>query len=190
MSKLFVMTMLAIVTVVPGSAQNALPNPGDNMQAMLAASQASAVRPGDEAMNCDALHSELLAQAKSPAMPADVQKSGPPAVKDLTRPDELKSAIAAQRAAAILSSIPPAGTANIAAAQAQIAARGALSAQNLQPSAQQMQDMMTLMPAMMPSTMRSLRVIQLAQNRKCEWIVPPASIAAPLIVPKEQKTKQ
>ena len=46
------------------------------LQERLAAAEAAAVRPGDEALGCDGLATELVAVAKDPAVQAYVAKAG------------------------------------------------------------------------------------------------------------------
>jgi len=63
------------------------------MAEQLAAAQASAARPGDEALSCEALQAEMVAIAQSPEMQAFAQTAGAQAQGQL---EQINAAQAAQ----------------------------------------------------------------------------------------------
>jgi hypothetical protein len=137
------------------------------LQSAFAAAQAAAVRPGDEALSCEGLATELVASVKDPAVQSYVAKSGAAAKERLEAMNAAAGTVAAQGAITLFSSIVPgAGWAGHAAAVAQAEAQRAQAARNIQERMQQAQEMMGIMPQLM----RGQRVIELAQARNCEWV--------------------
>ena len=137
------------------------------LQERLAAAEAAAVRPGDEALGCDGLATELVAVAKDPAVQAYVAKAGADAQKKYAAMEAAAAGMAAQTAFSLFGSIVPGGGwAGHSAAVAQAEAQKLQAARNIQQSMQQAQEMMSIMPQMM----RGNRVIQLAQARDCAWL--------------------
>jgi hypothetical protein len=137
------------------------------LQATLAAAEAAAVRPGDEALSCDGLATELVAVAKDLAVQAYVAQAGAAAQKKNDALNAAAAGTAAQGAVSLFGSIVPGGGwAGHNAAVAQAEAQKAQAAHNIQESMQQAQEMMSIVPQMM----RGHRVIQLAQARDCAWL--------------------
>jgi hypothetical protein len=138
-----------------------------DLQSSMAAAAAAATRPGDEALGCEALQSELVATAKDPAVQVFVAKSGAIAQDKMAAMSAAGAGMGAQAAMTIMSSLGPGGAwagygANVAQAQA---AQG-MAARNMEQQMQQAPEMMTIMPQMM----RGQKVIGLAQRRNCEWL--------------------
>jgi hypothetical protein len=139
-----------------------------NMESSFAAAQAAASRPGDESLGCDALSSELIANAKDPAVQAFVAKSGAVAQEKMAAINAAAAAgMGTQAAMTIMSSVVPGGAwAGMAGSVAQAEAAKAQAARNMQQQMMLAQEMMTIMPQMM----RGQRVIELAQRKDCQWL--------------------
>jgi hypothetical protein len=138
-----------------------------HLQSAFAAAQAAAVRPGDEALSCEGLATELVASAKDPAVQSYVAKAGAAAKEQLDAMTAAAGTAAAKSAITLYSSIVPgAGWAGHAAAVAQAEAQRAQAARNIQERMGQAQEMMGIMPQLM----RGQRVIELAQARDCAWV--------------------
>ena len=133
--------------------------------AAMQAAQAQAVRPGDEALDCEALENEMTTLATDPAMQARVQASGA-AVQQRAPGQGAPSAGAAAAMTLFSSMVPGADMAGLAAQAAQAQSQQAQAAMNMQSRMQQMQSMMANLPLMM----RGQRVVELAQAKKCDWI--------------------
>jgi hypothetical protein len=138
-----------------------------DLQSSLSAAEAAANRPGDDALGCDALQTELVASAKDPAVQAFVAKSGAIAQEKMAAMNSAGAGVGAQMAMTIMSSIVPGGGwAGYGANVAQAQAAQVQAARNMQQQMQQAQELMTIMPQMM----RGQRVIELAQRRDCGWL--------------------
>jgi hypothetical protein len=177
----------AVLLVVAGSfatldaqksrpaAPQGMPDP-EQMQATMDAAQKNARRTGDEAMTCDAMQTELVADMQDPKLQAVTAKMGASAKEEQDKLNAAKGAadasgaskgsIAAQMAKSFATSmIPGAGMTQMAGQQAQIQAQMAQAAQNQAAMVQRMNDMMTIMPQMM----RGQRLVELGQAKKCDW---------------------
>jgi hypothetical protein len=159
-------TAFALSCIAASSAAQSRVIDAEAMQAKFAAAQAAAVRPGDEALGCDALQGELVAAANDPALQSYVAKSGAAAQKDLDAMKAGQSRMAAQTAITMFSSLVPGGALfGQSAAVAQAQAQQAQAAGHLQQRMQQAEEMMAILPQML----RGQRVIELAQARNCAW---------------------
>ena len=137
------------------------------LQSGLEAAQKGAIRPGDGALSCEALETELVAVAKEPVFQSHVAKWGAAAQEKMAAMNAAAPSVAAQSALALFSSIVPGGAwAGQAAAAAQAQGQQAQAAANMQQAMQQAQEMM----AIMPQLMRGQRVAELAQARNCAWV--------------------
>lgn len=161
MVKLLAAFMLLGVALGPAHAQVNYMELGAAMQA----AQAQAVRPGDEALDCDALENELTTVASDPALQARVQAAGAAAQERAPAPSG-RSAGAAAAMTLFSSMVPGLDMAGLAASAAQAQGQQAQAAATMQTRMQQMQSMMANLPLMM----RGQRVVELAQARKCDWI--------------------
>jgi hypothetical protein len=102
--------VIALLCGVSGSAWTQTPATtyGD-LQFSLSAAEAAANRPGDDALGCDALQTELVASAKDPAVQAFVAKSGAIAQEKMAAMNAAAAGMGTQTAMAIMSSIVPGG---------------------------------------------------------------------------------
>ena len=112
------------------------------MATAMAAAQAKAVRPGDEALGCAAIEKELIASMTDPAIQAYAAKSA--AAAQLPRGAIGRGATTPQAAAATAG------------------AQSAQLAQLQDPSAQ-----LAMMTTVMPQMMRSQRLVGLAMAKGC-----------------------
>jgi hypothetical protein len=146
-----------------------------NMMAAQAAAEKAAVRPGDAAMSCEALQTELTTIMQDPAFQAAIASSGAAAQAQM---DQAKAAQASAAglgatsiAAGIASSfIPGAGWLGTAAMQAQMAQAQARMPAADRARAQMMGDMTTMMPTMY----RGQRLHELATAKKCAFVSSPS----------------
>src|SRR5688572_19358640 len=142
-------------------AAQGIPKEYQDMQAAMMAAQASAVRPGDEALGCEPLQKELVASMNDPVMQAYAAKSSAVAAKQLMTRDKTKTAMTPEAAAALAAALNPAAAfAGLAGmpTQAQVA-------QSQQIMMEQMKQLATIMPVLM----RSQRVMMLAAIKNCTW---------------------
>ena len=141
---------------------------GRDLQAALDAAQAASIRPGDEAMPCDALERELVAVAKDPALQAYVAASGTAAQKQVDAMNAgLAGRIATQTAITVIGAVVPGGDwLSHSAAVAQGEAQRVQAEGHIQRRMQQAQGMLAILPQMM----RGQRVLELAQARDCGWL--------------------
>jgi PPE-repeat protein len=185
MSRLLVGGLMAFVIGSMAFAQTptapAVPKQYQEMATAMAAAQAKAVRPGDEALGCAAIEKELIASMNDPAIQAYAAKSAAAAQlptgaigPGVTTPQAAAAMAAALSSnAAIAAAIAGAGaTPRVAVspptpqqAQAIQQGRAAQSAQLAQlqdPSAQ-----LAMMTTVMPQMMRSQRLVGLALAKGC-----------------------
>jgi type II secretory pathway pseudopilin PulG len=167
------------------------------LQTAMADAQTKAIRPGDAAMNCDALQNELQAAALDPAVQNVAKENGVVAKEKLDEIEkgtaEAKAAAATQIATGIFSGLASAlvpgaglvtGRAQQAAARAEAAQAQAQTAKNLQ----DMNAMMDRTILILPQMMRGQRMMELAYAKQCPWImgaIPPGTtpFAAPSSLP-------
>ena len=134
----------SIPTPVPG----AVPGPDQQYQRMqteMQSAQATAYRPGDDALDCDAIVAEIQSTIEDPAYQAYIAESG----------------AAAQRDLALMQN--PYAAAPQSPAQAQLAAQQRVAAQQAQS-----ERLITLMPLIM----RMQRLAELAVIKACDWAPP------------------
>ena len=156
----------------------------------MAAAQAKAIRPGDEAMSCAAIEKELVTSMNDPAIQAYAEKASGVVPKDATP----RAAMTPQAAAALLGTLGtgapmtpgvtglpvPAGRALTGAQQAQTAALQAqLQAQTLQTLQDPTAQFRLVMP-ILPQMMRAQHLIGLSLTRSCPWVLGVYTGAAPL----------
>ena len=166
MLRLCVLMLVASAVSAPAHAQTPASTYGD-MQAKLEAAQAAANRPGDAALGCDALEKELVASVKHPAVESYIAKSGAAAKQQMAQMNAANGRAATQTALTLFGSLVPGGAgAGLAGTAALQQSQQAEAAQNIQNRMQQAQEMMGIMPQMM----RGQRVIELAQQKNCDWL--------------------
>jgi hypothetical protein len=140
----------------------------------LSKAQQEAIHRGDEKLDCPALEQQLIAAVTAPSVQAYVEKAGEQAQRDQAqaKPDPAK--MTAQGALAAFSSLVPGGAwAGMMAGVAEMSGMQAQTAANLQQRVQQTNDMVKILPQLL----RGQRVIELAQQRGCEWV--PAEVMQP-----------
>jgi hypothetical protein len=161
-----------------------------DFESKMTAAMASANKPGDPGMGCDAIQKELVGMARDPAVQAAAARQGAAAQQQIAKLNEASVAAAgaaaagtaaAQMAMGFASAFAPAmagamvvpGMAAAGPTQAQMRAMQAQAAVSQQVVMTQMQEMVKIMP----QVMRAQRLVELAATRKCEWapvLTPPA----------------
>jgi hypothetical protein len=159
---------------VPTAYPLAMPKEYQELMTAMAAAQAKAVRPGDEAMACPALEKELVTLMTDPAIQAQAAKAEGLAQKRAVVPDP-KAPLTPQSAAALYGLLAAGGGLPVIAAggplaaaqQAQLAQQQAQAMQALQDPAAQLK----LASAIMPQMMRAQRLVGLGFARSCSWVL-------------------
>jgi hypothetical protein len=142
-------------------------------QTAMVAAQAAAMKPGDEALPCEALHKELVTSMNDPSLQAYAAKTNPALAKEFAAREKKNSAMAPEAAAAM--------AAALASPMAMTGMPVVPTVAGQQMTPQQMQQMMLAqqqasiaymnqMAPIMPVLMRSQRVTQLAAVKNCAWI--------------------
>jgi hypothetical protein len=144
---------------------------GANVMAAQAQAQATAARPGDEALSCDALQSEMTVMFNDPAFQASVNSMGASAQSQMDRAKAAQAGavglgIGSMAAGIAGSMIPGMGWLGMAGVQAQQAAAMAQMPAADRARAQMMGDTV----AIMPQIYRGQRIYELAQAKKCAFI--------------------
>ncbi len=139
---------------------------------------ASAARPGDDALSCEALKTEFLAISQDPQMGAFVQANGAQAQEKIEQLNQAQEAQAAQPRQGVLRSIVQGAASAVVpglgqgAAMAQQTAQAAQAAQGQVQAQKNMQSMLGQtgqVSAMIGPLMRGQHLMGLAQARKCDW---------------------
>jgi hypothetical protein len=143
----------------------------DNMLAAQASAEKAAVRPGDAALSCDALQTELTTIMQDPAFQAAIASSGASAQAQMDQAKAAQASVAGLGATSIAtgiasSFIPGMGWLGNAAMQAQVAAAQAKMPAQDRARAQMIGDMTT----MMPTLYRGQRIHELATTKKCAFL--------------------
>ena len=159
----------------PVAPQVAVPGQADMMkfQTAMVAAQAAAVKPGDEALPCEALHKELVSTMTDPSIQSYAAKTNAAYAKQLEVQQQKKTPMTPEAAAALAAAlVPGAGMAGMPA-MPQIAPGQAMTPQQMQQlvAAQQQASIayMNQLTPIMPALMRSQRVTMLAMTRNCTW---------------------
>jgi hypothetical protein len=137
--------------------------------AMMAAQQA-AMKPGDEALPCEALQKELVSTMNNPAILAYAEKTNAQYAKQMAAQD--KKAMTAEAAAAMAAALSSGAAAPAGLPPAALAGAQMTPQQMQQMIAAQQQASVAYMNAMlpiMPALMRSQRVGMLAVMKNCGW---------------------
>ena len=135
--------------------------------ARIDAAQAAASRAGDSALSCDQLEIELVTASKDPALQSYVARSGATAKQEMQASKNASGRAATQTALTILSVVPGGAMAGFVGMAAESEAQKTAAARNISEKIQQAEELLTLMP----QVMRGQRIIELAQARKCDWIL-------------------
>jgi hypothetical protein len=143
------------------------------LQTAMIAAQAAAVKPGDDALPCEALDKELVSTMNSPAIQVYAAQSNPAYAQQIAAQQQKKVPMAAQAAAAMAAALVP-GTGMTGMAQMPPVAPGqALTPQQMQQlmAAQQQAAVasMNQLEPIMPALMRSQRITMLAMVKNCAW---------------------
>jgi hypothetical protein len=175
-------SMLALSAVL--ALQPALAQTPEEMQAQMdasvAAAREAAVRPGDEALTCDQLQAEIVANTQNPEYQAQVAAMGQTAQGQMDQMQAARERAQGQMAGSIAmgvisSFIPGAGYAQMLAQRAQ----AAQMEQQTQANQAQMMSMMDNVNASMPYVMRGQRLYELAQAQQCAFLQAPPTEQIP-----------
>ena len=153
MSKHLIVAVIIAASAGAASGQG-IPKEYLEMQAAMAKFQAASIKPGDEALPCEALHKELVTLMNGPAVQAYAARNNAAAAKQLAAIEKSKGAMSPEAAAALAGMLSPAAMG--------LAPNPALSQQLVM---EQMKQLTAIMPVMM----RSQRVMMLAAVRNCAW---------------------
>jgi hypothetical protein len=138
------------------------------LQQSMQAAQAHASHAGDDALDCAGLENEMIAITTDPALKEQVAELGDQTREYQAGMTGADAQISIQTALSVYASlVPGGGWAQLGAAQAQMPAQRAQAAKRQDQIRSQGQAMMPFLPQMM----RGQRVIELAQQRECAWVV-------------------
>ena len=142
-------------------------------QTAMVAAQAAAVKPGDEALPCEALHKELVSTMTDPAIQTYAAKTNAAYARQLEVQQQKKTPMTPEAAAALAAAlVPGAGTAGMPP-MPQMTPGQAMTPQQMQQlmAAQQQASVayMNQLTPIMPALMRSQRVTMLAMTKNCTW---------------------
>jgi hypothetical protein len=163
------------------------------LQTAMADAQTKAIRPGDAAMNCEALQGALQAAVLDPAVQTVAKQNGAVAQEQLDAIEkgtaEAKAAAATRIASGMVQGlasafVPGAGAFTAASQQAAARAQAAQAQTQVAKNLQDMNAMMDRMIVILPQLMRGQHVMELAYGKQCPWImsaIPPGAnpFAAP-----------
>ncbi len=154
MSKQLLVAVIIAVSAEAAFGQG-IPKEYLEMQAAMAKFQAASIKPGDEALPCEALHKELVTLMNAPAVQAYAARNDAAAARQLAAIEKSKGAMSPEAAVALAGMLAPA------------------AAMGMTPNAAQSQQLameqMKQLTAMMPVMMRSQRVMMLAAVKNCAW---------------------
>ncbi len=160
-----VRTPVAPAPIVPGQADMM------KLQMTMMEAQQKAIKPGDEALPCEALQKELVSTMNDPAIQAYAAKTNEAYAKELAT--QQKKGMTPDAAAALAAAlVPGAGMAGMAA-MPQVTPGQQMTPQQMQQmmAAQQQASIayMNQLAPIMPALMRSQRVSMLALTKNCAW---------------------
>jgi len=143
------------------------------LQSAMVAAQAASIKPGDEALPCEALHKELVSTMNDPAIHAYAAKTNPAYAKELAT-QQKNGVITANAAAALAAALTSGASMNGMAGMPPVVPGQQMTPQQMQQVmlAQQQASMayMAQLAPLMPALMRSQRVTQLAAVKNCTWM--------------------
>jgi hypothetical protein len=159
------------------------------LQTAMMAAQAAAIKPGDEALPCEALQKELVSTMNDPAIQEYATKTNAAYARELEK-QKTKGLTTPEAAAALAAALTPGMT------MAGMAPPAIVPGQQITP--QQMQQAMVAqqqatvaymnqLAPIMPVLMRSQRVTQLAVVKNCTWATGGLGLypgVAPGVVPR------
>jgi hypothetical protein len=164
---------LALLTS-PAFAQagaDAMAAAAERMQLAQSQAEAAAIRPGDEALECEALQAEINAIGSSPEMQSFAATQGAWGQSQMDRANQARNGAMAQAgmgmAMGLASAfVPGLGYAQGLAMQAQAQAMQSQANQNQLETASNIDQITQMMPMMM----RGQRVYELAQGKQCAFL--------------------
>jgi hypothetical protein len=158
----------------PVAPQVAVPAQADMMkfQTAMVAAQTAAVKPGDEALPCEALQKELVSTMQDPAILAYAAKTNAAYAKQLEAQQQKKTPMAPQAAAAMAAALAP-GAAMAGTPMPSVVPGQPMTPQQMQQviAAQQQASIayMNQLTPIMPALVRSQRVTMLGMTKNCTW---------------------
>jgi hypothetical protein len=184
MLRSFAVIALCVATSAVAFAQNVrrpvapeplVPGQADMMkfQTAMIAAQAAAVKPGDEALPCEALHKELVSTMTDPAIHAYAAQNNAAYAKELATQQQKKTPMTGEAAAALAAALmPQAGMPGMTGMPPMVPGQ-AMTPQQMQAAmlAQQQASIayMNQLAPIMPALMRSQRVSMLGITKNCTW---------------------
>jgi hypothetical protein len=142
------------------------------LQAIMMAAQAAAVRPGDDALPCEALHKELVSSMGETSVQA-VARSNPALAKELAAREKTKAPMTAEQALALSAALSSGMAMPGAGVMAGVPPVQPTTPQQVQQAmAVQQQAMVAYMnqvAPIMPTLMRSQRLAMLGTMKGCGW---------------------
>jgi hypothetical protein len=141
-----------------------------SMEQSMAAAQAQSQRPGDEALTCEQLETEIATTMQDPAVQQAVAANGADAQAQIDRMNAAQGQMRRQMATGLFmgiasSFVPGLGYAQMAGQQMQAAQQQRQQQQNMAQMMQMAERMQTIMPQMM----RGQRVYELGQAKQCAF---------------------
>jgi hypothetical protein len=143
----------------------------ESMNASMAQAEAQASRPGDEALTCDQLQTEMVTTMQDPAVQSAIAANGADAQQQLDQMNAATGRAQAQIGVSLFMGIASAFIPGMG--YAQMAAQQAMAVQQQRQAQQNMAQIMQMserMSAIMPNIMRGQRVYQLAQAQQCPFL--------------------
>ena len=151
-----------------------------NMEQSMAAAQAAAVRPGDDALTCEQLEGEIVTTMQDPAIQSVIAENGAYGEEQMARMREAQGRARAQVATSMFMGIASAFIPGLG--YAQMAQQQMQAAQMQRQQQQSMADMMAMaqrMQTIMPQMMRGQRIYELGQAKSCAFTQQQASAETP-----------
>ena len=140
------------------------------LQMTMMDAQQKAIKPGDEALPCEALQKELLSTMNDPAIQAYAAKTNAAYAKEVA---QKKAPMTADAAAALAAALSAGAATSGAAGMPAITPGQPITPQQMQQmmAAQQQASIayMSQLAPIMPALMRSQRVTMLAVTKNCVW---------------------
>lgn len=161
----------AVTPALAQSGADAMATAGERLQAVQAQAEAEAVRPGDDALDCAAMETEMQTLMSAPEMQAATASLGASAQAQMHRAQQARGQVMGQAGMGMAMGIasaflPGLGFAQGLMMQAQMRAMQAQGEQGQRDMAASLDQMATMMPALM----RGQRLYQLAQTQQCSFI--------------------
>ena len=157
------------------------------LQMTMMEAQQKAIKPGDEALPCEALQKELLSTVNDPTLQAYAAKTNAAYAKDIAA-QQKKGPMTADAAAALVTALTAGAATPGAAAMPAIAPGQTMTPQQMQQMmlAQQQASIayMNQLVPIMPALMRSQRVTMLAVTKNCTWATGGAALNPAVVAPR------